>query len=685
MAKKLNNPAPAAGNMVRIVNLENYASPEIKEVKSREYVLFGKKNSFFSYLEDRVSGSTTNGTAISGICNLLYGKGITATNKSEKIDEWAEFLSILKPSDQKQVIADFEVYGQAALQCQWKGGHSKIKSASHVPMSQLAAEKAGENGIEAWYHAEDWSKVRTEEDCTRIPVLGTSKEGLEIKIIRPYQAGRIYYAYPKWFPAAQWAMTEEEISNYHLNAIQNSFAPSLFISLNDGIPDTPEKADEIVDRMMKKYKGTSNAGRVIVSFAANKESESTITPISLSDAPEQYQFLSEEAERKIMSAHRIPSPLLIGIPSKSGFSSNADELKTGSILLETNVLNPDRAIILEAFEDILSYNGISLNLEFESFNPFASEDNVNISTEQDSDKGSVIDSKSISTTNVTSTTSQTELDAQAGLRGSVGGVQGILQIQKSVAEGLTSFDSAVNMLVEIYGFSRDVSVKLLGEKTAQADTINPVPTNLESEDFNLDSLGESLDESEWILIDSREVDYEQEDNFNQQVAEWNADLAGVKLASTGTARPNAKSEQDAEVEGQFFKTRYVYSGDADGEREFCNRMLSAGKLYRKEDIDLMSTKPVNAGFGFKGADTYDIFLYKGGPRCMHKWLRQTYLSKTASIDVKSPLAKKISTNQARGKYKYVVKNPKEVSMKPNDMKYKGFHPDNPNKPADALV
>lgn len=54
-------------------------------------------------------------------------------------------------------------------------------------------------------------------------------------------------------------------------------------------------------------------------------------------------------------------------------------------------------------------------------------------------------------------------EAQAALRGSVGGVQGILGIQQSVSQKLTDFESAVTILMEIYGFSREVSQALLGQ------------------------------------------------------------------------------------------------------------------------------------------------------------------------------------------------------------------------------
>ena len=52
--------------------------------------------------------------------------------------------------------------------------------------------------------------------------------------------------------------------------------------------------------------------------------------------------------------------------------------------------------------------------------------------------------------------------AQAGLRGSVGGVQGILQIQDSFSRGVTSEASALSILMTIYGFDNDTARSILG-------------------------------------------------------------------------------------------------------------------------------------------------------------------------------------------------------------------------------
>lgn len=52
--------------------------------------------------------------------------------------------------------------------------------------------------------------------------------------------------------------------------------------------------------------------------------------------------------------------------------------------------------------------------------------------------------------------------AQAAFRGSVGGVQGILQIQQSVEAGTTARESAIVILMQIYGFDGDTANEILG-------------------------------------------------------------------------------------------------------------------------------------------------------------------------------------------------------------------------------
>jgi hypothetical protein len=192
--------------------------------------------------------------------------------------------------------------------------------------------------------------------------------------------------------------------------------------------------------------------------------------------------------------------------------------------------------------------------------------------------------------------------------------------------------------------------------------------------------GEEPNEN-WLLIDEFPVDYDNDDAENELLAkEPKKSLFSklVELVSTGTANPNAKSEQDENIDGFKFITRYVYAGETSSKsRQFCQKMMSANKIYRKEDIMRMNTMQVNAGWGPQGAPTYDVWLYKGGGNCHHRWNKQVYASfEGAGIDVKSPKAKQIASAKAE-KFGYKIKNDKLVSTRPVDMPYNGFLPTNP--------
>jgi len=175
--------------------------------------------------------------------------------------------------------------------------------------------------------------------------------------------------------------------------------------------------------------------------------------------------------------------------------------------------------------------------------------------------------------------------------------------------------------------------------------------------------GEDLSD-EWELLLSNEVDYDTDDEV----------LTLINFAtSTGVARPNASSEQDSED----IIIRYRYVGNPNPQRDFCQKMMRANKLYRKEDILQMERAGINDGFGLGGTNSYSIWLWKGGGKisanfpngtCKHKWQREIYLRKNGSVDVNSPLAQTISTSEARRRGYKVPTNDSDVSIAPHNNK-----------------
>jgi hypothetical protein len=190
-------------------------------------------------------------------------------------------------------------------------------------------------------------------------------------------------------------------------------------------------------------------------------------------------------------------------------------------------------------------------------------------------------------------------------------------------------------------------------------------------------------EANWLLIDEAPVDYDLDDSENEMLSK---DLKKslfsklVELVSTGDARPNITSRQDKVIDGIKFITRYVYQGETGGKsgkaRDFCTEMIEAKKIYRKEDIQKMSSQQVNAGFGPRGAATYDIWLYKGGANCHHRWNKQVYATFSGkALNIGSKELKQVAVRKAE-KLGYVVKNEALVSTRPIDTPTRGYLPKN---------
>lgn len=592
-------------NNIHILNLSAYTSPVIEESKNKDFVQYGSDNNYFQYLIDRYLYSNTNHAIITGVTNMIYGKGISATDSNRKPDQYAQMMSIIKGDCLKKVALERKLLGMASMQVIYSKG--KVTKVEHFPMNTLRAEKCNDKGeIEAWYYHHDWSKYRNGDVLKRIPAFnfGNGNE-VEIYVIKPYVSGYHYYTPIDYSGALPYAKLEEEIADYLINDVMNGFSGTKVINFNNNIPPE-EKRQEIANDVKRKLTG-AKGDKVIVSFNASQENKTTVDDIPLNDAPAHYEYLSTECFEKLIVGHRVTSPMLLGIRDTGcGLSNNADEIETATRLFDNIVIRPYQIEIIDALDAILAVNNIALNLYFKTIQP--------------------LDFIDVNTANATTNEEET----------------------------------GVKMAAVCCSSDKDTSVDI-------ADA--------------LINKGESLG-AEWVLIDESEVDQDLEDELDAEIDFLNQKPKKDKsllskildLASTITARPNSKSSQDENIDGIKFITRYKYSGDLTGEREFCKRMLSADKLYRKEDIVQTTSNEVNPGQGHNG-NNYDLFLYKGGVNCKHKWLRQTYVSfENVSIDVTNPNATTISTNKAE-KYGYRVRNDKKVAMKPIDMPNNGHHPD----------
>jgi hypothetical protein len=365
-------------NELRVLNLSTYTSPKIVENKTDNFVAYGDDNNYFQFLIDRYNGSATNNAIINGMSEMIFGKGLDATDSSRKPEAYAKMITLFHDDCVRRLASDLKLMGNCAMQVIYSKDRKSIARVEHIPVETLRAEKCNEKGeIEAYYMHPDWANYKKSDKPLRIEAFGFGNESIQIYYVKPYKAGFKYYSPVDYQGGLQYAELEEEISNYHLNNIMNGLAPSMLINFNNGTPD-PEQRQLIENRIYQKFSGSSNSGKFIMSFNDDPATAATIEPIQLSDAHNQYQFLSDESMRKIMVAHRVVSPMLLGVKDSSGLGNNADELKTASILMDNTVIRPFQTLLIKAFDNVLAYNDISLNLYFKTLQPleFTELDNV---------------------------------------------------------------------------------------------------------------------------------------------------------------------------------------------------------------------------------------------------------------------------------------------------------------------
>lgn len=359
------------------VQLSTYTSPKIVELKNQDWIAYGEDNDYFGYLQDRINGSPTNNAIVNGISQMIFGKGIDSTDALLKPEDYAQAMLLLDDDTVERLCYDLKAMGQCAVQIVYSMDRTRIVECNHFPVETLRSGKCNEDGdVEFYYYAEDWSEINVRKLPTPIPAFGTSKESEEILFIKPYKTGFYYYSPVDYQGGLQYSELEEEISNYHLNNVMNGLAPSMLINFNNGTP-TEDEQRQIERDIQAKFSGTLNAGKFILSFNDSNTYGATIEPVQLSDAHNQYQFLSDESMRKIMVSHRVISPMLLGIKDNTGFGNNADELKTASILMDNTVIRPFQNLLIKEFDKILAFNGIALNLYFKTLQPLQFDENIN--------------------------------------------------------------------------------------------------------------------------------------------------------------------------------------------------------------------------------------------------------------------------------------------------------------------
>jgi len=330
--------------------------PNIHEVRGKEFMYYGAANLFPQTLIELYNTSAMHATCINSIMAGIVGDGIEVigneyiNSAGETVDELFEKVSL-----------DYTLYQGYALNIIWNKERTKISEMYHLPFANVRSGKPNEEDkVEEFMYSADWNNLRKYPYQSYRAFDSTDNKGdnaSQVFYFYNYTPGNQTYPLPSYVAALNDISLDAQVSRFHSNNIANGLAPSMFVQFRNGVP-SPEERRDVYKEIERTFTGTENAGRFFLAFSeAGKELQ--VTPIDSAN-DDYYLLLEERISSRILTAHRITSPLLLGIKDSGGFSSNADEIKVAYAHFEGTVVEPKRKKIMSGFGYMLTLSGYNI-------------------------------------------------------------------------------------------------------------------------------------------------------------------------------------------------------------------------------------------------------------------------------------------------------------------------------------
>jgi len=343
--------------------------PSITEVLvGTKYILNGDNNKNYKLFADAYDDSVTNSACINDITNLIVGNGLI-----NEVEGGKNPSIHLSKKDFGLIALDYKKQGQASMQIVWGKTTFKVH---HIPVEQTALNVCKETvKVNGYWHCYDWTKRFRYAPKFYPKFDGKRKvDAIDMLIIqRP--SNEPLFVRPDWFPALRWAQDEGLMAQHSYTDINTGFSGQKVINWAGGRGLTEEQKDATAEKIAKKFSGIDGK-RTIVSINNSPENSVVVDNIDPPNVNATYVNYTEEAERKILIAHSYPAILLAG--SKTGFSSNADEIAVATKSVFRRVIKPYRKQLLETLNEI--FNSIepgSFKLAFEDFETEQLDNNTN--------------------------------------------------------------------------------------------------------------------------------------------------------------------------------------------------------------------------------------------------------------------------------------------------------------------
>jgi len=449
-------------SQLSILNFAAQKVPDFREVRGKDWILFGAegewKNRYPEFLLDLYRRSAKHHAIINSKKDYVVGQGWGINSENLDTLRLAELEQFIKHPNQyeslndilEKVAMDMELYNGFALEIVYNQLNDKIAAIYHADFARYRSNDDGS----MYYYSEDWSKHNPVVE--EIEAFNWKEpEGKQLLYVKAYHPDCKYYPLPTYMGCVSYIELDVEIANFHLNSIKNGFMGGTLINFYNGEP-TPEEQEEIERQIKDKFTNTDNANSIVLNFSDSKERGAEIQQLNGNDFDKRFEILNRTVQKELYAGHQVVDPALFGIKEDGLFTSRGQLIDSFELFQNTYV-NGRQQIIERVFNELASLQGFEERLFIKDTEPisvqFSEATVVSVMTNDEIREKvglEVVEKEEAGDDGKAK-------DAQATLKGSVGGVSGIITLLQNVKQGLVAAGSAISVLTELYGFTPEMA------------------------------------------------------------------------------------------------------------------------------------------------------------------------------------------------------------------------------------
>ena len=354
---------------VNDINLSIHTDlPVVKALPNREWVTYGVDNKYPEFLKQLFNTSPTHQAIIKTKALMTGGQGYTIQDSHLNEQDKIKVRQLLGQIDRQliDIALDQQIYGAVALELQYDIWMKNIIKVNRIDPSKLRAGKMEEtNEIEEWFYSDQWAEKQQKDIKEIYSFQEADNENARQLLYVPMQlVSNDYYGEPSYTAGIDWVTLESQTGVYYRALIENGFSPSLQVTFYTGNATAEEKST-IAQAFKRMYAGAKNAGKVLFTFAKDKESAPSIEPIATQNVDKQFTVIADQIVTKILTSGRVTTPEMFGIaiPGKLGNADFATQVNAFTKF----VIEPDQRKLEQAINRIFNANGYNIDFKLNAF------------------------------------------------------------------------------------------------------------------------------------------------------------------------------------------------------------------------------------------------------------------------------------------------------------------------------